>query len=73
MTVECPDCGRALDTTRGDRGEAHCYNCNRPYELGQCEGCGDRRVAEDMTVESAPGATLWFCPDCTVTRREVGP
>jgi hypothetical protein len=66
--ADCPDCGRPLDTTRGERGEAYCYNCSLPFEVGQCEGCGDRYAEEDMTTENAPGATLWFCPECTVTR-----
>ena len=66
--VDCPDCDRALDTTRGSRGEAFCYACNQPYEVGQCEECGDRYAEPDMTVENMPGATLWFCPDCATTR-----
>jgi primosomal protein N' len=69
---DCPDCDRPLDTTRGARGETFCYNCNQPYQLGQCDGCGDRVIEQEATTESVPGATLWWCPDCRVTNRERG-
>lgn len=65
MTADCPDCGRALVT---NNGTGDCYNCTTTYELAQCEGCGDRHVGEEMTTENAPGATLWWCPDCATTR-----
>jgi protein-arginine kinase activator protein McsA len=65
--VECPDCGRTA--APGERrGERACHNCNQRFEIAQCEDCGDHYATEDMTVENAPGATLWFCPNCATTR-----
>jgi hypothetical protein len=72
MTAECPDCGRAFAITDAGATVGKCFNCNEEYELGQCEGCGDRYAAVEMTTENAPGATLWWCPDCATTNRERG-
>ena len=65
--VPCPDCERPMAQQRP--GVYECYQCNERHEVGQCEHCGDRYAEAEMRAESAPGATLWFCPDCAVGRR----
>jgi len=66
---DCPDCGRRLATERP--GVGVCNNCSKRYELGQCEGCGDRVIEQEARAEHPPGATLWFCRDCATTRRAL--
>lgn len=68
---DCPDCDRPLAVGRTP-GEGVCHNCSERFEVGQCEGFGDRHVSENLTTESVPGATLAWCPDCKVTNRERG-
>jgi len=63
---DCPECDRRL--APADRGSAVCHNCSTRYDLGQCEQCGDRLTEPEATVTDEPGATLWFCPDCSDER-----
>jgi hypothetical protein len=75
MTVaqlpDCPDCARPL--AHGDRrGEGVCHECSTRFDVGQCEGCGDRVTDQQATVENVPGATLWWCPDCLATAEQRG-
>lgn len=69
---DCPDCGRTLAPAGTGDGTAECHDCNQRYETGTCEECGDAVTEQAATVETLPGATLWFCEDCTTVASQRG-